>query len=219
MQYHWLNKQNNDKLIIFFAGWSFDFKPFEFLVQDDYDILTVYDYSNMNFKFSKDEFSKYNQKFLITWSMGVYSAYCIKDILPDFDKKIAINGTVYPVDNEFGIPEKPFLLTLRHAKKGLEEKFYKNIFKNSDEYEKYIKNPVERSIENRVLELESLYQNISCRKKTYERFYDTAFVSSNDKIVPSNNQINFWKTYDTEYKVLDSGHFPYYNFCSWKELL
>ena len=38
MQLHWLNKQNNDKLIIFFAGWSFDYKPFEFLDCEVFDV-------------------------------------------------------------------------------------------------------------------------------------------------------------------------------------
>ena len=42
MEYHWLNKQNNDKLIIFFCGWSFDYKPFERLDCLNYDVLFVY---------------------------------------------------------------------------------------------------------------------------------------------------------------------------------
>ena len=50
MQFHWLNKQNNKKLIIFFAGWSFDYKPFEFLKSEDFDILMAYDYSDISTK-------------------------------------------------------------------------------------------------------------------------------------------------------------------------
>ena len=45
MQYYWLNRQNNKNLIVFFAGWSFDSKPFEFLSCGDCDVLFVYDYS------------------------------------------------------------------------------------------------------------------------------------------------------------------------------
>lgn len=74
MQYHWLNKENNDKLIIFFAGWSFDYKPFEFLECNDYDVLFVYDYNEI----SGFELPKYKEKFLITWSMGVFAAYLLK---------------------------------------------------------------------------------------------------------------------------------------------
>lgn len=218
MQYHWLNRQNNNKLIIFFAGWSFDFKPFEFLKCDDYDVLTVYDYGDFALP-DKSLWRDYCEVFLIAWSMGVYAAYRLRDILPDFDKKIAVNGTVFPVDNEFGIPEKPFLLTLKHAEKGLEGKFYQNIFNKSDEYARYLKNPVERTIQNRVTELENLYDMIKVDEKSYEKYYDIAYISKNDKIIPPENQIKFWTKYETDFAELDSGHFPYYNFNSWKELL
>ena len=41
MQYFWLNKKNNDNLIVFFCGWSFDYKPFESLDFGENDILVV----------------------------------------------------------------------------------------------------------------------------------------------------------------------------------
>jgi biotin synthesis protein BioG len=151
--------------------------------------------------------------------MGSYVAYKLRDLFKDFDKKIAINGTPFPVDNDYGIPEKPFLLTLRHAKTGLEGKFYQNIFDKEEEYERYLKNPVERSIENRVEELQNLYENIKNTPKTYEPFFDKAFVSLNDKIIPSKNQMKFWQDFGVPVEKLESGHFPYYNFNSWKEFL
>ena len=43
-----LNKQNNKNLIVFFAGWSFDEKPFGNLVCDGFDILFIYDYNELN---------------------------------------------------------------------------------------------------------------------------------------------------------------------------
>lgn len=217
MQYHWLKKQNNNNLIIFFAGWSFDFKPFEFLDCGSHDVLFVYDYNEINdfnFKFS----SEYSKKFLITWSMGVFAAFLLKNSLPELDKKISINGTPFPVNDVYGIPQKPFLLTLRHAKTGLEGKFYQNIFEREDEYRKYLTTPVERSIENRESELKALYEKIKSTDLEYDGFYDFALISSNDKIIPSKNQINFWKN-NAPYKLLESGHFPFYNFKSWDEII
>lgn len=229
MQYHWLNKQNNENLIIFFAGWSFDYKPFEFLSCKDYDILMIYDYndiSNVDEIFHSDipnnsgkSLEKYRQKFLIAWSMGVYVAYLLRNQLPKFDKKIAINGTPFPVDDEFGIPQKTFILTLRHAKIGLEGKFYQNIFKTDEEYQKYIQTPVERPIDNRVSELNELYKKIKATANEYEKYYDKSLISSFDKIIPTKNQTNFWQTFDTPIQTIESGHFPYYNFDSWKDLL
>ena len=214
MQYHWLNKENNDKLIIFFAGWSFDYKPFEFLECNDYDVLFVYDYNEI----SGFELPKYKEKFLITWSMGVFAAYLLKSELTDFERKIAVNGTPLPVDDLYGIPKKPFLLTLRHAKTGLEGKFYQNIFCEQSEYEKYLQCPVERSIYNRTEELQALFKKITSTNIVYENFYDFALISKSDKIIPPKNQVSFWRE-NAPYKTLESGHFPFYNFKSWDEII
>lgn len=215
MQYHWLNKQNNDKLIVFFAGWSFDYIPFEFLNCKDFDVLFVYDYNSIEWK---ENLTFYSEKYLIAWSMGVFAAYLLKDKLPDFNKKIAVNGTPYPVDDEYGIPQKPFILTLRHAKTGLEGKFYQNIFNDTAEYERFIKTSVERDIENRVDELKSLFEVIKSNCFEYEKFYECAIISNFDKIIPTKNQINFWQN-NAPYKLLESGHFPFYNFTSWNEII
>ena len=212
MQSRWLNKQNNDKLIIFFAGWSFDYKPFEFLNCEDFDVLMLYDYNDL----SLPEIPQYKEYYLIAWSMGVFTAYQLREKLPKFTKKLAVNGTPFPVDDEFGIPQKPFLLTLRHAKTGLEGKFYQNIFEKQEEFEKYQNTSVERSIENREEELKTLYAKIKETDKTYEIYYDKALVSSNDKIIPTKNQLNFWQN---KAQIIESGHFPYYNFTSWNEIL
>ena len=216
MLFHWLNKQNNDKLIIFFAGWSFDEKPFKFLACDDYDVLIMYDYATLDCEM--EDLSQYKEIDLIAWSMGVFAAYLLKEKLPKFAKKIAINGTPLPVDDEYGIPTKPFLLTLRHAKTGLEGKFYQNIFDKPEEFEKYSHTPVTRTIENRENELKSLYNQIKNTTINYEHFYDKALISKFDKIIPTKNQINFWQN-NAEIEMLESGHFPYYNFKSWNEIL
>lgn len=216
MQFHWLNKQNNDKLIVFFAGWSFDGHPFKFLDCGDFDVIIMYDYNKLDLP--KIDFSNYKNIDLIAWSMGVFVAYLLKEKLPKFAKKIAINGTVKPVDDKFGIPTKPFLLTLRHAKTGLEGKFYQNIFDTKEEFERYSATPVERTIENRENELKSLYQIIKTSDNNYEHYYDKALISTNDKIIPTKNQVNFWQN-NAEIEMLESGHFPYYNFVSWNDIL
>ena len=216
MQFHWLNKQNNSKLIIFFVGWSFDENPFKFLACENFDVLIVCDYSTIDENIEK--FTSYKEINLIAWSMGVFVAYLLKDKLPKFNKKIAINGTPLPVNDEFGIPVKPFLLTLRHARTGLEGKFYQNIFDTKEEFEKYSTMSVNRSIENRETELKSLYDKIRSAEINYSRFYDKALISSRDKIIPTKNQVNFWQN-NAEIEMLESGHFPYYNFISWNDIL
>ena len=215
-----LNKQNNKNLIVFFAGWSFDEKPFGKLGCDGFDILFIYDYNELNLPKELENLQNYEHKYLLAWSMGVFVAYEFRKLFEDFDYKIAINGTITPVDNEFGIPVKMFELTLKHAAIGLAGKFYQNVFKNSEEFEIYSKTSVQRTIENRVSELENLYNII--KKKDYkkaESFYDCAIVSDFDKIIPPKNQIASHQKNNELIITLPFGHFPFYNFTSWSEII
>ncbi len=227
MQFNWLNKSNNKNLIVFFCGWSFDYKPFERLECSDFDVLVLYDYADISNSFNlfeqnklKSDIENYESKILITWSMGVYVAYLIKDFLPIFNQKIAINGTPYPVDDDFGIPVKTFDLTLKFVDTGLQGKFQKNLFKTPEAYQKYLQCPVERTIENQKAELIALNTFIKDNKAEYTDFYDHVIISDTDKIIPTRNQLNFWQNKsNTEIVLLDSGHFPFFEFDSWKDII
>lgn len=215
MQYHWLNKHNNKKLIIFFCGWSFDEKPFERLVCDDYDVLIFYDYKNHEIPV---KIPLYEEYYLVTWSMGVYIAYLLRDKLPDFKLKIAINGTPFPVDDKLGIPKRSFELTLKHVDTGLQGKFQHNLFKDEADYEIYAENPVGRKIPEQSEELFAINSYIANAKISYEKYYDYAIIGGADKIVPARNQINCWNG-RADIVMLDSGHFPFYSFSRWDEIL
>ncbi len=214
----WLNQTNNQNLTVFFAGWSFDENPFKHFDCGNSDVLFVYDYNDLD-EVPEFDFATYENKTLIGWSMGVFVAFRLRHLFKNFDLKIAVNGTITPVDNEFGIPIKTFELTLKHAAKGLESKFYKNVFKTDDEFNNYLENPVKRSIENRVSELENLYSVIKSEPVEYEKFYDFALVSEFDKIIPPANQKKSHVKNGVQVIDLQSGHFPFYNFNSQNEII
>ena len=44
-------------------------------------------------------------------------------------------------------------------------------------------------------------------------------ISDADKIISTRNQIRCWEKLDVPYVVLDSGHFPFFGFKSWKEII
>lgn len=221
MKAHWLNKKNNDKLIVFFAGWSFDPLPFSSFSGDGYDVLFIYDYNDLSLPEELTGLSHYSEKNLVAWSMGVFVAYKFRQIFKDFHSKIAVNGTITPVDDNFGIPVKVFELTLKHAQKGLQEKFYRNIFLNEEGYLKYMLNPVQRTIESRVSELENLYNYVKNEvSASYEPFYTQALVSEFDKIIPPQNQTASHSVHKTPIINLPTGHFPFYYLKSnWNEVL
>lgn len=216
MQYHWLNKRDgNKKLLLFFCGWSFDYKPFERIECNDYDVLMLYDYNDLSIPI---EILGYEEYFLITWSMGVFVAYLLKEKLPEFKEKIAINGTPFPVDNEKGIPIKTFDLTLKYVDTGLQGKFQRNLFKTEEEFQKYLQNPVAREIPNQASELVSLKKLIDKTDVDYKKYYNRAIISNTDKIIPTRNQHNCWDNV-CPVVVLNSGHFPFYDFESWNDIL
>ncbi|HIS36796.1 TPA: DUF452 family protein [Candidatus Scatousia excrementigallinarum] len=215
MQYNWLNKNGNKKLIIFFCGWSFDENPFKTLDCGEYDVLILYDYKNNELPLKILEYEEY---YLIAWSMGVYIAYLLRDLLPAFVKKIAINGTPFPIDNECGIPQRTFDLTLKYVDTGLQGKFQRNLFKEETDYQKYLINPVLRQIPDQAAELKELKDFIINHTVSYQKFYDHAIISSADKIVPTKNQVNCWSKI-AGIIMLDSGHFPFYSFESWDDIL
>lgn len=216
MQYHWLNKKDgNKKLLLFFCGWSFDYKPFERLACNDYDVLMLYDYNDLSIPI---EILGYEEYFLITWSMGVFVAYLLKEKLPEFKEKIAINGTPFPVDNEKGIPIKTFDLTLKYVDTGLQGKFQRNLFKTEEEFQKYLQSPVAREIPNQASELVSLKKLIDKTDVDYKKYYNRAIISNTDKIIPTRNQHNCWDNV-CPVVVLNSGHFPFYDFESWNDIL
>lgn len=230
MQYHWLkNTQNINipspcgrgegvrgrSLIIFFCGWSFDYKPFERLDCGEFDVLMFYDYKNHDIPIEIPDYDKY---YLVTWSMGVYIAYLLRDKLPVFEQKIAVNGTPFPIHNEWGIPERTFDLTLKYVDTGLQGKFQRNLFKEEKDFEKYLETPVAREIPEQAQELQALKDFISNSSISYEKFYDRAIISDADKIIPSKNQINCWKD-RTSIVMLESGHFPFYEFQAWDDIL
>ncbi len=218
----WFGKEKPKKLIVFFAGWSFDYNSFRCIKSEDYDVLMIYDYNDLTVPQELKNLSGYSEKHLVAWSMGVYVAYKLKALFQEFDSRIAVNGTVTPIDDNYGIPDKIFGLTLKHARKGLEGKFYQNVFNNEDEYETFNIMPIKRSIDNRVSELENLQRLIKNDKDTgYVKFYDWAAVGCNDKIIPPVNQVaSHEKNGVPVYQILDVGHFPFFSYCvDWNDVL
>ena len=131
MQYFWLNqKAENKKLILFFNGWAMNETPVKHLKIEDFDVLVLFDYRNLDFDLSQFDFSKYSEKYLVCWSMGVYACNLFKTELQDFNKKIAINGTTKIIDDNFGIPEKIYKITVKLLNEDSCDKFIKNMFDN-----------------------------------------------------------------------------------------
>lgn len=212
MEYKWLNRAGNKNLIVFFNGWGMEDSVIRHLEYKNFDVLMFYDYNSLKTDFDFETLNKYSVKYLIAWSMGVMVATLFKDI--NYDKKIAINGTLNPIDDKFGIPKKIYNLTIRKFSPDGARKFMKNMYCDSD-------------LEQHGTELESNFQsrtfeNIKSELTALNNYdasinfkYDKIIISTDDKIIPTKNQVAFWKIPPN----IKSGHAPFYSYKSWSEIV
>ena len=203
MKYKWLNRNGNREIIIFFNGWGMDENVVSHLQCDKYDVITFFDYNNLDTDFEFEELEKYSKKYLISWSMGVMVASLFN---LSVDKSIAINGTLTPIDDNYGIPEKIYDLTEKGLTEASIKKFVSKMFLTSD-----MRFSCNRSFESRKNELSALKKYQS--NKDFK--YDDVYISSYDKIIPTQNQVAFWNKEPN----LKSGHCPFFEFSSWEELV
>lgn len=213
MRYKWLNKQNNNKLIIFFNGWGMDEEVVKHLDCENYNVLMFYDYINLETDFDWSILSNYSELNLIAWSMGVMIATIVKPLASYFistnsknkGKAVAVNGTLKPIDKNYGINPKVYDLTVYSFGDLGQLKFIQGMF-DSD-----TKLAVSRDLENQRDELIALKDY-----KANEDFkYDKAIISSKDTIIPTRNQVAYWKKEPN----IEAGHCPFFKFEKWSDLL
>jgi len=212
MKTFWLKKQNNSKLVLFFCGWGMDKNPIEHLKIEDFDVLAVYDYSDLNFE---EDIQNYSEITLIAWSMGVFAASLVCSQF-NIQKSIAINGTQSPIDAGFGINPKVYKLTLDNFSESVRDKFFLNMFCSIEEYEKFAK-PL-RDLQSQRFELAFL-QEITEQNQSLDFKFDCAIISNRDNIIPSKNQKKFWQTKKVKVVELNSGHYPFFEFGSLEEII
>ncbi len=204
MKYKWLNKKQNKNVIIFFNGWGMDENVVCHLEYHNYDVVMFYDYNTLETDFNFEPLIEYKNRYLIAWSMGVMVATLFNKI--EYNSATAINGTLKPINNEFGIPQRIYDLTIKGFNEKGAQRFIESMFNQEIELPK-----INRDIENQKKELLALKNyNANANFK-----YNRIILSDNDKIIPTKNQIAFWNIQPN----ISAGHCSFMIFKSWEELL
>lgn len=200
--------QNNSKhLIVFFCGWGMDENPFLSL-KTSADVLFLYDYETLDFSF---DFAPYENITLLAFSYGVYIAGLVQEKLPKFNKKIAVNGTLIPVDDEFGVPVKKFMLSQKMDSETI-VKFRERLFHKKEDLEIFNQNLPQRTAQSCTDELKSIIIYFKSLRLPQMSF-DTVITATNDKVIPTKNQLNFWKNKCACNTIeIENGHFPFYGY-------
>ncbi len=210
-----LDNKSKD-LIVFFCGWGMSETPF--LVQKfSKNVLFLYDYKTLDFEF---DFSPYENITLLAYSYGVCVAGFLSDKwdkIPNIKKKIAINGTLVPVDDMYGVPVKMAELTEKMDSESV-VKFRERLFYNKEHLEIFNNNLPQRTAESCTNELVKMREFFTPGEVADLKF-DKVYIAKYDKVVPTRNQINFWQKYPPGSIInIEDGHFPFYSDEIFKEL-
>ncbi|MDH6343000.1 biotin synthesis protein BioG [Parabacteroides sp. PFB2-12] len=212
--------QGNPSLLLFFSGWSASPRLFDPIqAAADQDVWIVYDYRDMQWE---GELSGYERIDLLAWSMGVgvveqlFAQGIFSGI--KFNSATAINGTPYPVHDNYGIPEAIFRGTLDHLNEEGLRRFNRRMCGSREVLAAYEAVPP-RPLEEVREELAALYTRFNQQEMESSSFpWQKAVISSHDLIFPTSNQEAWWQS-RVPVVHIEGSHYPFHIFNCWKEIL
>ncbi len=104
MRAEWLQHRGAEGLIVVFGGWALSPAPFAHLTGED-DVLFAQDWRDLDHDLP--EYAGYDRCLLLAHSFGVAAAghwLASPGRRDPFQRKIAVNGTLFPCDPQRGIP-------------------------------------------------------------------------------------------------------------------
>lgn len=213
-----IRNQRGDKLLLVFAGWSVSPDLFRHLEgpDEDSDLWICYDYRDLTFE---EGLSAYQEINLIAWSLGVWAAAVVlRGKETTVNEAIAVNGTLCPVHDTWGIPETIFRGTLDNVTEEGIRRFNRRMY-GKREIQQACEPADARALDEIRDELQQLY--LAIRKDglaaASSPLYKRALISSADRIFPAQNLRAFWQDRLPVTEV-DAPHFPFYLWKHWEEI-
>lgn len=197
----------NSRLVLIFAGWGMDDRPFRSLEVAGYDVMVVWDYRSLQIDMSA--FDGYEEVYLFAWSFGVFAASMVMKSLETLPLmvRIAVNGSMAPVDDERGIPEAIFAGTLSGLNERNLMKFYRRMCGISEEYKVFCGCLPDRDIDGLKEELEAI-RSFSRTPLPDGVLWDRAVIADGDRIFPVENLDRAWAGLQPRVRHVAGGHLP-----------
>lgn len=203
MQQDWLIHEGKQDLVLYMLGWASTPNAVYHIRPIGCDVLAVHHYQSLE-RLRPEDFAAYRRIYLFAWSFGVWAAeQCCRD-LPLY-KAIALNGTPFPADKQFGMRLRVVLRTVqalaRTGKEGVESHAL-NTERSIPE------GPFpERSMQDKVEELTRLAA-WSEKDSTEQLTWHKAWIGDKDEIFPPANMRVYWQRrgLGTEFS---SYHYPF----------
>lgn len=204
MKHAFIQHSGNTRLIVIFAGWGMDSRPFEGLSRPGYDILAVWDYRTLDFDPAWT--AGYDEVCVLAWSMGVQAAQLCHEALGErVTGRIAVAGTPVPVSDTEGIPEAIFRGTLDTLDERNLARFMRRMCGGAKAYEEFACRAPQRGIN----ELRDELRAIGRRREAdtyYAPRFDHYVLTQRDAIFPPEAQEEAFA--GTDIVEIDSPHLP-----------
>lgn len=220
MQIKFLQQNKKEKLVLFFTGWGHCANTLSGIHLEDFDVMVVYNYTSRK----ADEqlykiINTYKKVHLLAWSLGVFVA---NEYLPNISltSAKAICGSLYPISDEYGIPEKIFKKTVENITSESFEKFTNRMCENAEAKKHYEQCLPQRVFNEQKEELLFLNDWIK-ETNNQNNCYSEVVISANDRIFPYENTQRAWLKFlpKSKIKIIESAHFPFYLYKTISELI
>lgn len=202
------NSNESGRLILLFPGWSCGRELYDDFCFKGWDVAVVEDYSD--FHLDASPLSGYSTVYLFAWSLGVFMAE-ISGIASLVTGAFALNGTLTPADDSFGIPREIFIGTAENLSPRNLQKFRKRMAGDSATYrETFARDFSEeetafwKGILFKILDVQAAVDSPALP-------WSKVFLSENDAIFPFENMKRHWEhigeNLNCEIIVLEEGHY------------
>lgn len=206
MNIEFLRRGRSATLELFFAGWGMDSRPFAWAADSPFtaqcDFAVCFDYASM--ALDSECLRGYGEVRVRAWSLGVYAASLALPGLPcAVGRAVAINGTLRPIDDDYGIPVAVYEATVGNLSPESLERFnrrmcggHRAVFAS--------RRPL-RNVESLLAELRHIRACAADGGRPQFADWTTAVLSRKDKIFPIANMRRAWHA--TPQLELDEPHY------------
>ena len=212
------------RLLLLFGGWSAEHAWFDHCAPAGYDLMTVCDYtSESTDSATLRRLESYEEICVVAWSFGVPVAtrFIASHPALRFTTRIAVNGTITPVDDLTGIPTAIFEGTLASLASEAESvsdpaasrtlrKFDRRMCGGSSSLQRT------RTLHTLTEELRAIRAagptaSLSAASSTWltslHQVWDLAVISDSDAIIPTANQLAAWEGH-VPHLTVKGAHMP-----------
>lgn len=206
MNHVWLKQsRETTRVIVVFGGWAMGSDVLSSL-EGTSDIIFVSDYRDLSK--ALPDLSAYAHRSLVAWSFGIAS-YCHwqNENADVFDRKIAINGSMTPVDRERGIPPQVMQKTIDTLSHDSFQIFLMRAY-NGKVPQQTI------DVSARKAELIAVLERGDAPSQTWDRIW----LSTKDRIFPLANMERAWAAQSDAIRRIEAPHMPFAQWKNWNEI-